>query len=120
MTAGFELPAGYETLEPFAAVWALGGSGERTAARHTRSIQEIRAFYEAMIDIAPKALEDLSQRKLGELTPPWECLLKLLLSLAEVGPAVEWYDQPNVVDGLPHERFPMTVPLADLEAQEPS
>ena len=114
------LPAGYQALEPFAAAWALDGPRERTEARHTRSIEEIRAFYDAMIAVAPQALDDLSQRELGELTPPWEQLLKMFLSLAEVGPAVEWYAQPDVIDGLPRERFPMTVPLADLEPQETS
>ena len=36
---------------------------------------------------------------LGELPPAEERLPKLMLSLAEVGPAVEWFGDPMVYDG---------------------
>jgi hypothetical protein len=118
MTASGRLPSGYEALEPFVDEWALAGSRERTEQRHTSTIEEIRGFYEAMMTVAERGLGDLSQRQLGALEPEWECLLRLFLSLAEVGPAVEWYGRPGGVDGLPHRRFPMTLELPDLEAQE--
>ena len=71
-----------------------------------------------MLSKADNALSLLQQRKLGELTIEEERLLKLMLSLAEIGPSVEWYKQPAVKDGFDPNRFKLTVQLADNLAQE--
>jgi hypothetical protein len=55
--------------------------------------------------------------QLGELDSAEERLLKLMLSLAEIGPSVEWYQQNAVVDGFEPDRFKLTVQLPDNVAQ---
>ena len=44
-------------------------------------------------------------------------LLKLMLALAEVAPAVEWYDDPRVFDGFPVERIRYLRQISDTAAQ---
>jgi hypothetical protein len=46
-----------------------------------------------------------------------ERLLKLMLSLAEVGPAVEWYNSPQVPDGFPVSRIRYLRLISDTAAQ---
>lgn len=75
---------------------------------------ELEEFYAALLPRAEEALVHLSNFKLGKLPEKEACLLKLLLSLAEVTPAIEWYGQPRVIDGLDPERFPAAVLLSDL------
>ena len=45
---GTTLPPGFEALEPFVADWALPGSLARMEKRRTSSIEDIRAFYDAI------------------------------------------------------------------------
>ncbi len=113
------LPEGFETLEPWVDTWVLPDSAARARKRQTTGIDEIRRFYEALLAEAPRALELLSARRLEELDGPTETLLKLLLALAEVGPAVEWYGQPGVVDGFDPEAFRLTLQIPDTEPQAP-
>jgi hypothetical protein len=40
-----------------------------------------------------------------------------MLALAEVAPAVEWYDQPMVYDGFPVERIRYLRQIPDTAAQ---
>ncbi len=111
------LPEGFEALEPFVRDWVLADSAARAQKRQETSIEAIRVFYDAALAHAPRALELLSARQLGALDEPAENLLKLLLSLAEVSPAVEWYGQPSVVDGYDPKGFRLTLQIPDLEPQ---
>lgn len=99
------LPAGFKALEPFVAEWVLADAVARMAKRQASRIEDIRRFYEAMLPFGERALEHLRQFQLGETPAASERLLKLMLSLAEVAPAVEWYGDPKVYDGFPIERI---------------
>lgn len=112
------LPAGFEALEPLVPDWVLPDSRARHARRLAADFGEIRRFYDTMLPQAPRILETLSSQRLGELDPPHENLLKLMLALAEVGPAVEWYQQPGVTDGFPAHRFELVDQLSDTAVQE--
>ena len=68
-------PEGFEDLEIWLADWVLPDSAARARKRQESTIEEIRAFYEAMLARAPRALELLSARSLGELDPAAENLL---------------------------------------------
>ncbi len=114
---GNGLPAGFEELEHFVGEWVLADSSARSAKRQTSSFAEVSEFYDGMLKHSERALEYLSTRRLGELGPQDQRLLKLCLSLAEVGPAVEWYESPQVLDGFPADRFPMTEMIPDTEPQ---
>ena len=93
------LPPGFEALEAFVAEWALPDSHARMAKRQGGKIADIRRFYDAVLPLGDSALAHLRNFHLGELPEPEERLLKLMLSLAEIGPAVEWYNDPMVYDG---------------------
>lgn len=111
------MPAGFEALEPFVADWALPDAVARMQKRQSSSIGEIRRFYEAMLPRGEEALGYLRQFQLGALDPEAERLLKLMLALAEVAPAVEWYDGPQVTDGFPVSRIRYLRQISDTAAQ---
>lgn len=111
------LPEGFEGLDLWVDQWVLADSAARAKKRQETAIEDIRLFYEAVLAEAPRALEFLSAKSLGELDEHSGNLLKLLLSLAEVGPAVEWYGQPAVVDGVDADVFRLTLQISDTERQ---
>ena len=111
------LPKGFKTLEPLVADWVLPDSRARLEKRLTTPPAVIRAFYDAMLEKAPKALSYLAERQLGELNEAEERLLKLLLSLAEMGPAVEWYGTGEYPDGFDARRFKLIEQMPDNAAQ---
>ena len=87
------------------------------AKRRGSTMAEIRPFYDAAIANADRALAHLRAFKLGEVPPAEERLLKLMLSLAEVGPAVEWFDDPNVYDGFDAAKIKYTRLIPDTAPQ---
>ena len=111
------LPKGFKTLEPLVADWVLPDSRARLEKRLTTPPAVIRAFYDTMLEKAPKALSFLADRQLGELNEAEERLLKLLLSLAEMGPAVEWYGTGEYPDGFDARRFKLIEQIPDNAAQ---
>lgn len=111
------LPEGFAMLEPFIDDWVLPDSRARSHRRQSTAYTDIERFYQAILPHAPAALALLSERQLGELTDAEERLLKLLLSLAEIGPAVEWYQSPQVLDGFPAEHFTLREQIPDNQAQ---
>ena len=117
MSKATTLPAGFEALEPFVETWVLPDSLARMARRRASSMDDIRAFYEVTIQLADRALAHLRAFKLGELPGEEERLLKLMLSLAEVGPAVEWFDSPHVYDGFDATKIRYTRLIPDTAAQ---
>jgi hypothetical protein len=111
------LPEGFEALLPFVPVWVLPDASARMAKRQSSSIEEIRRFYDAIVPMGEKALDYLREFPLGSLTPQGENLLKLMLALTELGPAVEWYDNPQVYDGFPISRIRYVRQISDTAAQ---
>ncbi len=112
------LPNAFSDLDRFVDEWVLADSSSRAAKRQESDYADIKEFYDAMLALAPDALRYLSTKQLGELDEAEERLLKLLLSLAELGPAVEWYQQAQVIDGFPAARFPIIRQLSDNVPQE--
>ncbi len=97
------LPPGFAELEPFTQ-WALPTETQRNALRVASSQEALQAFVDAIL---PRA-EDIAKRVDATETPwpePVERLFLMLLSLAEVAPAIEYYGQPTVVDGYASARF---------------
>lgn len=111
------LPDGFESLEPFVTDWVLPNAVARMEKRQSSDINDIRAFYEAMLPLGKQALGYLRKYELGAMTPEAERLLKLMLSLAEIAPAVEWYDDPMVTDGFPVSRIHYCRLIDDTAAQ---
>jgi len=114
---GSLLPAGFESLDRFLAEWVLPDAEARVARRQGSTLGEIREFYDAILPVGEKALDYLRQFELGALPPEGERLLKLMLSLAEIAPAVEWYDGPAVRNGYPVSRIRYVRQIPDTDPQ---
>lgn len=109
---GANLPEGFADLEPFVADWVLPTSTARSRKRNSSQMSEITAFYDALQPRLKAVLEHLGTVPYDDTMPDEEHrLLGLALSLAEITPAVEWYDQPGVIDGFDPERFVLTTEL---------
>lgn len=111
------LPPEFAEFEDLVPGWALADSTARLEKRLTTPLADIRAFYDRVLPQAPRALAFLAERQLGALSAEEEQLLKLLLSLAEMGPAIEWYGTGSYPDPFDARRFPLVITLPDNEPQ---
>ncbi len=101
------LPEQFRDLEQWMA-WSLETEGERSDHRQASAMEDITAFYEAMLARMDEVLPYLEQFNLEDLPDDARRLFYLTLSLAEVAPAVEQFGQPSVVDGYDIKRFVAT------------
>lgn len=99
------------------AEWVLPDAAARMQKRQSSTLSEIRVFYDAILPLGEQALQYLRDLQLGALPPDAQRLLKLMLALAEVAPAVEWYQSPQVYDGFPVTRIRYVRQIADVDAQ---
>jgi hypothetical protein len=68
-------------------------------------MDDIKAFYDAMLARMEEVLPYLDQFSVDALPEDAHHLFYLTLSLAEVAPAVEQFGQPSVVDGYDVKRI---------------
>ena len=95
-----QLPDGFQELEPYLTRWALPTTVARMRARDSAEMCDIQAFYDAVVPRLPMALDYLQGVPYGaDMPQPARKLLDLCLAIAEIAPAVEWYGQPQVIDG---------------------
>lgn len=99
------LPEAFSALQGFVGTWALASETERNIQRHRQSMPAIIAFKDAMLEQIEELLVFVNRKPLAELDEVDSVLLKLLLSLAEIAPAVECYNQQEVVYGFDPRRF---------------
>ena len=99
------MPSEFTDLEDLADDWAIATEPERRAKRQVTKMPEIKAFYARMTDRIGAILEYLNQFELTAMPEKEQCLMNMTLSLAEVGPAIEIYKQPTVIDGFSADRF---------------
>lgn len=109
---GSALPAGFEPLEPFVAYWAVKGTQERRERRENASMDEIEAFYNAMLALAPQAIALFEGRSLADLEGAERTLMELLLALAHASMATELHRQPRA----PFTPWPHDVRLVEAPA----
>lgn len=84
-----KLPAGFEALEQFVDFWAADSAAARSHRRDTSDEADRQAFYDAAVELAPKALAYLDALPLRELDESQQRLMKLVLSFGHVSMAVE-------------------------------
>lgn len=100
-----DLPPQFASLEIHSG-WALRTETERNGHRLSSTQEAIVEFASAILSKAPEIVSYLDQLPDEEKARSEnEHLLCLLLSLAEVAPAVEAYNNPTVVDGFDSRRF---------------
>jgi hypothetical protein len=99
-----QLPAKFSDLQPYIA-WALDSETARNTKRMESSYEEIERFYAAMVARAEVVISHLDQIGLDNLRGDDLTLLNMLLSLAEVTPAVAYYGEPKVRGGFDSNRM---------------
>ena len=92
------LPPQFSDLEPFAKTWCLASEPERYAKRLASSMDELQAFYDAVIPRAEEAIAYCDEFSLHDLPDDVHRLLLLLYSLILVSFAVEIWRQPCIPD----------------------
>lgn len=112
------LPEQFVDLEPLVDAWALETERERNYKRLTSTMEDIRAFYDALVPRAQAVLEYLKDYPCSDapgnieaVPDPQRRLLNLMLMLAEVAPAVETFGECAVIGGFESSRF---IPEHDL------
>lgn len=104
-----QLPEEFADLEAFVTAWALPSEIARRTKRLASTMEEIQAFYDAMLargEAILRHLESLERAGAPDAIPEAsQRLLYLMFSLAEVAPAVEVFKQPSVIDGFDAARF---------------
>ena len=99
------LPQKFASLECWVNNWALPTEIQRVQKRLGSSIEEIQAFYDAVLPRIEEMLDYLNQFKIDDVPPDAASLLNLCLSLAEVSLAVEWWGEPGIPDGYDPARW---------------
>ena len=88
------LPDAFADLAPYLA-WALATDRERSVKRQSSTMDEINAFYQAMLPRMDAILSYLEQYPAEQVPADVEGVFFLTLSLAKIAPAVEMYGEPN-------------------------
>ncbi len=107
MNAPDLLPAGFEGLSRFVPYWAGDTTNDRVAARSMASMEQIREFYDAIVDRADEALRYLDEMGIDNLTPDAGRLAKLVLAMGQAAVAIEVHGAPRA----PGTEFPHGIKL---------
>jgi hypothetical protein len=83
------LPAGFESLQPFVARFAISGTANRAQLRSDTTAEERQAFYDATKAHVAPALDLLDQKKLSEFNAAEQRLMNLALAFAHIAIAIE-------------------------------
>jgi hypothetical protein len=97
------LPEAFRDLEQWTA-WSLETEKERSDKRQASTIEELKAFYDAMFARTDEALSNVDQFQFDNLPPDAHRLFQHTHSLAEEAPAVDQFGQPQVDEGYDSER----------------
>jgi hypothetical protein len=92
------LPSEFSDLEPFAAKWCRGTEEARYQERLASSMDEMQAFYDAIVPRANEAMDYCDKFPLEDLPADALNLLHLLYSMVMVSFPVEAFGQPKIPD----------------------
>jgi hypothetical protein len=100
------LPEQFAELAPFVEDWAQPTERERYRKLHTSTIQELRAFYDAMLPRMDAILDWLDQFDVNELPPDARTLYELAMTFAETAHPIDLrWPHVDFTDAYPWERF---------------
>ena len=92
------LPSGFTDLEPFVDRWCLATERERYAGRLASSLEEMKAFYDAMFARVSAALDHCDRFPIDDLPDDAARLLRLVHSFVMVSFPVEVWNRPQIPD----------------------
>jgi hypothetical protein len=99
------LPAGFEDLAPLLD-WNLPSMDDRRDRRVGSTMEEIDAFYQALLPRMDDVLDHLAGVEMtDDMDPGSAVLLNLSLALCEIAPAVEQFFEPVISYGYDVTRF---------------
>ena len=96
MTETVTLPAAFAALQPYVDTWALADENSRIHKRVNAPMEELRAFYDAILPHMEAVMQYLQGCPVQGLPPADEALLRLALSYAEVSRVFEVWQQQDV------------------------
>jgi len=94
------LPPEFAELEPFAERWCRATEPERWAARLSSSMDDMQAFYDAILPRVTEAIAYCDEFPLHDMPDGAVHLLRLIYSFVIVSFPVELWRQPYVPDTL--------------------
>ena len=97
-------PKPFEDLAPFVD-WALETERARTEKEAGASMDEVRAFYDAVLPRLDAMIDHLEGVSVGEMPAPERRLYLIALSLVEVANRVEKYKQREVIEACDPLRY---------------
>ncbi len=97
MTEGSRLPPGFVDLEKFLDYWDVSTSQERWARREAAPMEEITAFYHAVLPRLDDMQAYIDQYPLDALPEDAGRLMRLILALAHASIAVELHGRSKVL-----------------------
>jgi hypothetical protein len=92
------LPSEFADLEPFASKWSLAKEDDRYQVRLASTMDEMQAFYDAVVPRADEAMDYCDKFPLDDLPDDAKNLLHLLYSMVMVSFPVEAFGQPHIPD----------------------
>lgn len=92
------LPVEFADLEPFASKWSLPDINDRYEQRKASTMDELQAFYDALVPRAEAAISYLDQFDLHDMPDDALHLFWMLCALSGVGFSVDVFKQPTVPD----------------------
>ena len=92
------LPEKFASLEPYAAKWALADFNDRYNTRLATSMEDMEAFYDAVMSKYREVMDYLNEFELEKMPAKELKLLQMYYSLVQVSFAVEVWKQPRVPD----------------------
>ena len=104
MAGDARLPPEFEDLERFAEL-ALPSERERNARRLAGPYEQLKDLYDHVLPRLDAIFDYLNPFGVEPMPEDARRLNDLALMLAEVAPAVEFYQQPGVIDGFDPDRF---------------
>jgi len=81
--AELQLPAQFARLQPLVAQWALTNERDRFLKLHANSIEELRAFYSAMLPEMEAVMAYLALQPADDMPPEVQTLFHLAMTFAE-------------------------------------
>ena len=84
--------ANFETLTPYFDKWAQPTEYGRSDARRASTPEELKAFYDASVPHLSAILKKVDEYPVGQLPDDVKPLFYIALSIAEIAPNVEFYD----------------------------
>ena len=82
--------AAMAAIEPFISEWGLPTAAERVAKRTASSMEEINAFYEAMLPWMEEIINYLNQFHLSNIPAKAEPVAYAALAMCEIDNPVRW------------------------------